>query len=124
MELQGFLSTDDDIQSVYSAACASAPPDKTVIFQNTIRTGKSDSLYFTTALAGDKVEVQGMLDSGSMATSLHADLVPRLKDAGVVGGDLISSTDIVLIGCGEKQMEPVGICELKLRIFDAVSSQF
>ncbi|KAK0150419.1 hypothetical protein N1851_008482 [Merluccius polli] len=68
---------------------------------------------------GDKVKIQGMLDSGSMATSLRADLVPQLREAGVVGGHLISSTDIILIGCGGKQTEPVGICEMKLRLFDS-----
>ncbi|KAK0139959.1 hypothetical protein N1851_023122 [Merluccius polli] len=104
---------------MFSAACESAPSDKTVIFQNTMRTGESDSLFFTTVLAGDKVKIQGMLDSGSMATSLRADLVPQLREAGVVGGHLISSTDIILIGCGGKQTEPVGICEMKLRLFDS-----
>lgn len=119
MELCGFPSCDDDIQSVFSAACESAQPDKTVIFQNTMRTGKSDSLFFTTVLAGDKVDIQGMLDSGSMATSLRADLVPQLREAGVVNGDLVSPTDIVLIGCGGKHTEPVGICEMKLKLFDS-----
>ena len=119
MELNGFPSSEDDIQSVFSAACESAPPDKTVIFQNTMRTGKSDSLFFTTVLAGDKVKLQGMLDSGSMATSLRADLIPQLREAGVVSGELVSPTDIVLIGCGGKQTEPVGICEMRFRLFDS-----
>lgn len=107
-ELSGFPSCEDDIQSVFSAACESAPPDKTVIFQNTIRTGKSDGLFFTTVLAGDKVKIQGMLDSGSMATSLRADLVPQLREAGVVKGESVSPTDIILIRC-----------EMKLRLFDS-----
>lgn len=118
MELCDSPSCEDDIQSVFSAACESAPPDTTVIFQNTVRTGKSDSLFFTTVSVGDKVDIQGMLDSGSMATSLHADLVPRLREAGVVKGDLVSPTGIVLIGCGGKQTEPVGICEMELKLFN------
>lgn len=38
-----------------------------------------------------------MLDSRSMATSLRTDIVPRLREAGVVSGDLMSSTDIILV---------------------------
>lgn len=74
-ELTGFSSTDSNIRSVFSAACASAPPDKTVIFQNTL----SISLFFTTLLDGDRVNIQGMLDSEFMLDSLYADLVPQLK---------------------------------------------
>lgn len=48
---------DDDIQSVYTSVCEAAPKDKTVIFQNMTRTSKSDFLFFTSVVAGDKVEL-------------------------------------------------------------------
>ncbi len=108
---------DDDIQSVYTFACEAAPKDKTVIFQNVIRTSESDSLFFTTVLAGDKFELRGMLDSGSIATSVRANVVPQLREAGVLKGDLISPTGVVLVGCGGKQTVPVGRCEMKLKLF-------
>lgn len=48
-----------------------------------------------------------------MATSVHANLVPQLREA----GDLISPTDVVLVGCGGKQTVPVGLCEIKPSLF-------
>ncbi|XP_051755516.1 uncharacterized protein LOC127515671 [Ctenopharyngodon idella] len=67
----------------------------------------------------DKVELQGMLDSGSMATTLSAEVVPQLGDAGVLDQDILSSSDIVLVGCGGKQTTPDGMCNLKLEVYGA-----
>ncbi|KAJ8364814.1 hypothetical protein SKAU_G00136450 [Synaphobranchus kaupii] len=41
-----------------------------------------------------------MLDTGSMATTVSADAVPCLREAGVVTGEFLSPADIVLVGCG------------------------
>ncbi|KAK9958540.1 hypothetical protein ABG768_010653, partial [Culter alburnus] len=65
----------------------------------------------------DKVELRGMLDSGSMATTLSAEVLPQLGDAGVLDQDILSSSDIVLVGCGGKQTTPDGVCNLKLEVY-------
>uniref|UniRef100_A0A3B5QIP4 Gypsy retrotransposon integrase-like protein 1 n=1 Tax=Xiphophorus maculatus TaxID=8083 RepID=A0A3B5QIP4_XIPMA len=98
-------------------ACDTVSNDKTVIFQNVAKLPISDSLFFTTVLVGNKIELRGMLDSGSMATSVRGDMIPQLLEAGVVMGEVIPPTNIVLVGCGGKQTIPVGICELKLKLF-------
>lgn len=112
-----FSSTDDDIQSVYSYFCESVPKNNTVIFQNTMRITQNDSLFYTSVLVQDKVELKGMLDSGSMATTLRADIVPRLREAGVVEGNFLAPSDIILVGCGGKQTSPVGMCDLKIQLY-------
>lgn len=40
-----------------------------------IRASEHDGLFFTTVSAGDKFKLLGMLDSGAMATSMHANMV-------------------------------------------------
>lgn len=78
---------------------------------------ESNSLFYASVLLQDKVELQGMLDSGSMATTLSAEVVPQLGDAGVLDQDILSSSDIVLVGCGGKQTTPDGMCNLKLEVY-------
>ncbi|KAL7851923.1 hypothetical protein SRHO_G00177080 [Serrasalmus rhombeus] len=107
----------DDIESVYHYYCESAAKDKTVIFQNSLRTAQSEDLFYTSVLVQDKFEIQGMLDSGSMATTLCADIVPQLRDAGIVDEDFLSPSDVILVGCGGKQTKPEGICNLKLELY-------
>lgn len=107
-------SLNVDVESVYSFYCESVSKDKTVIFQNTIQSMQNDSLFYTSVLVQDKVCLHGMLDSGSMATTLTASVVPQLREAGVLDHELFPPSDIVLVGCGGKQTSPEGMCELKL----------
>lgn len=58
-----------------------------------------------------------MLDSGSMATTLSADVVPQLREAGILNQELVPKSDIVLVGCGGKQTSPEGMCDLKLEVY-------
>lgn len=110
-------SLDSDVESVYSFYCESVHKDKTVIFQNTIKSMKNDSLFYTSVLVEDKICLRGMLDSGSMATTLSADVVPQLRAAGVLDQELFAPSDIILVGCGGKQTCPEGICNLELKVY-------
>ncbi len=110
-------SGETDIESVYSSFRESVDKTKTVIFQNSMQVDQSSSLFYASVLLQDKVEVQGMLDSGSMATTLSADVVPQLRDTGVLDQDILSSSDIVLVGCGGKQTSPDGVINLKLEVY-------
>lgn len=57
-----------------------------------------------------------MLDTGSMATMLSAD-VSRLREAGVFSGESPALVDIVLVGCGGKQTSPLGVCDLDVELY-------
>lgn len=111
-EGQSVFSSVHDIQSVYSYFCERAP---TVIFHPMI-TDESDSLFYTTVLAQDKIELKGMLDTGSMASTLRADILLRLREAGLQW-DSIASSNIVFVGCSGNLTSPVGICDLKLQLY-------
>lgn len=117
---EGLFSTtsidSDDIESVYSYLCETLPKSRKVVVQNTMRTAQSDCLFYATVLVQDKIELRGMLDTGSMATTLSADVVPRLMEAGVVV-DTSLTPDVVLVGCGGKQTSPLGVCDLQLEVY-------
>ncbi len=78
---------------------------------------QSSSLFYASVLLQDKSELQGMLGSGSTVTTLSADVVPQLRDAGVLYMEILSSSDIVLVGCGGKQSSPDGVINLKLEVY-------
>ncbi|KAF7705597.1 hypothetical protein HF521_020883, partial [Silurus meridionalis] len=77
----------------------------------------STTAHCKIVLVQDRVCLRGMLDSGSMATTLSADAVPQLREAGVLNQELFPRSDIVLVGCGGKQTSPVGTCELKIEVY-------
>ncbi len=107
----------DDIESVYTFLCENVTKSSKVIFQNTLRTAQSESLFYTNVLVQDKVELKGMMDTGSMATTISTDIIPMLKQAGVMTEGMLAPADIVLVGCGGKQTSPLGLCDLKLEVY-------
>lgn len=86
-----------------------------VIFQNTQRVALYDELFHAKVLVDDRVEVDAMLDSGSMACSLSSEVLQRLLQEGVVKA--LTPTDVVLIGCGGSKTKPFGVCDLKMELF-------
>ena len=107
----------DDIESVYAFVCENVPKSSKVILQNTMRTAQNESLFYTNILVQDKVELKGMLDTGSMATTISAAIIPMLKQAGVMTDDMLVPADIILAGCGGKQTSPLGLCDLRLEVY-------
>jgi len=51
----------------YIKACAAAPAGAKVIVQNIQRLGPYDELFYTPVSMNNTFQVQGMIDSGSMA---------------------------------------------------------
>ncbi|XP_069392240.1 retrovirus-related Pol polyprotein from transposon 297 [Paralichthys olivaceus] len=87
------------------------------MIQNTQRLSATDDLFHTDVLIQDTVKLRAMLDSGSMACSLSSRVLPLLKQNNVVSPDSISPTSVVLVGCGGSRTNPVGVCELQMRVF-------
>lgn len=61
---------NNDIEHQYEKACAAAPVGARVIAQNTQRLEPFDELFYTPVTLNNKFQIQGMLDSGSMACTL------------------------------------------------------
>lgn len=57
-----------------------------------------------------------MLDSGSMACTLSAAIVPQLLDQEVLKTPTLEPIDVVLIGCGGSKTIPSGVCDLEVEV--------
>lgn len=110
-------SDDVDLESVYSQFCSLAGDNSHVIIQNTQRLSATDNLFHTDVLIQDTVKLRAMLDSGSMACSLSSRVLPLLTQNNVDSPDSVSPTSVVLVGCGGSRTNPVGVCELQMKVF-------
>lgn len=108
---------DEDVESVCLGACDSAGPGVKVIYQNIQRVASNDNLFYTCVAVNYVMEVDVMVDSGSMACTLSSAVVPRLQEARVLSSDSLNPVDVVLVGCGGLRTRPVGVCELMLTAY-------
>ncbi len=111
------LAMDDDHLSVYDECCKSVSGDSIVLFQNTTKLEKSDSLFYTPVLLNDKVTVQALLDSGSMACTINEDTERELLREGMPAQVDQSHLDILLVGCGGVKVKPSGVYHLKMDVY-------
>ena len=100
----------DDFESVFKSFSSTAAPGKTVIFQDTHRIQKSDSLFYATVTAGN-VALKAMIDSGSKGCTLRDAAVMRLLQH---NPDMrrYSADDVVIIGCGGHHVTPSAVYDV------------
>ncbi|KAF0038026.1 hypothetical protein F2P81_010900 [Scophthalmus maximus] len=110
------LKTEDDLSSVYEESCKSAQSDSIIVCQNIHFL--ENALFFTDVLVNDKVVLQGMLDSDSMACTMSEVDEEELHKAGLLSESTQTKKDIVLVGCGGVKVQPKCIYQLKLRIYE------
>ncbi len=111
------LAMDYDHLSVYDECCKSVSGDSIVLFQNTTKLEKSDSLFYTPVLLNDKVTVQALLDSGSMACTINEETECELLREGMPAQVDQSHLDILLVGCGGVKVKPSGEYHLKMDVY-------
>lgn len=109
------LAMDDNF-SVYDECRKSASSD-IVFFQNITKLEKSDSLFYTPVLLNDKVSVQALLDSGSMACTINGETERKLLSEGMPAQVDQSYMDILLVGCGGVKVKPSGVYQLKMDVY-------
>lgn len=111
------LTPTEDIKVVYTESLKSAPANTHVLFQNISRLEKADSLFYTDAQVGDKVSLQALLDTGSMACTISVEAEQLLENAGLTSQPDCDRNDIILVGCGGVQVKPKCIHELKMEVY-------
>lgn len=74
---EGTLECGEDLKEVYSNVCR-AMPDTTVIVQNIHRVEAFGELFHTSVTINGSVQLQGLLDSGSMACTISEVAEQRL----------------------------------------------
>lgn len=95
-----------DAETVYTTRKSSCNDTQVVGFQNTHTVGGSDSVSNTLVMVGNKVALNAMVDSGSMACTINGTAEIKFIEAGVVTTHDQFNTDVVLIGCGGRHVKP------------------
>lgn len=88
-----------------------------VIVQNTNTICRSDSLFYTPVIVGNKLTLGGMLDSGSMACTMSESAEAKLLNAGVLKKENESNFDVVLIGCGSSRVKPKSAYDVEMEVY-------
>ena len=106
-----------DLETMFESVKQSLPSTATVIMQNTSRVRTSDSLFYTPVVINGSTTVRAMLDTGSMACTINEDVERKLTEDGSLDCNVKSDTDIVLVGCGGKLVDPKTVCDLQFDLY-------
>lgn len=106
-----------DMREHYVKACNAVPAGAKVIVQNTQRVGPYDELFYTTVKLNNSFEVQGMLDSGSMACTLSEKAELEMLNKMVLSGPVPLTQDVVLVGCGGTLTKPKCLYEVEMKLY-------
>lgn len=74
-------------------------------------------MFYTSVMVDDKVALNGMLDSGSMACTMNESAEQKLLEAGIINDQNGDSPDVLLIGCGGSQVKPKRTVTVQLEIY-------
>lgn len=108
---------NNDIEQQYEKACAAAPVGARVIAQNTQRVEPFDELFYTPVTLNNKFQLQGMLDSGSMACTLSEKVEQMMLSQNSLSEPIPLSQEIVLIGCGGTLSKPRCMYEVEMKLY-------
>lgn len=116
------LNSNEDAQSVYTESLKCAPPGVVVLFQNTTRLDKSESLFYVSARVDDKVSLHALLDTGSMCCTISEEAEQILESVGSASEPICVNDDILLVGCGGVKVKPKCIHNLKMEVYGCTFS--
>lgn len=100
------LIGDEDLELLYVNACSAVPEGLQVVVQGSGEVPAFSELFYVQVVVNDKVELKGMIDSGSMACTMSEGAEALLKVAGVLLKEPESVERIVLVGCGGSRHVP------------------
>lgn len=117
MGTNGETLNSDDMKQHYIKACAAAPVGAKVVVQNTQRVGPFVELFYTPVSINNIFQVQGMLDSGSMACTLSEKAEQKMLSDSLLTTPIPLTQEIVLVGCGGTQSKVKCMYKVKMKIY-------
>lgn len=108
---------ESSLELLYVNTCSAVPEGYQVVVQGSAEVPAFSELFYAQVAVNDKVELRGMIDSGSMACTLNEEAEHRLREAGSLLGEPQPAERIMLIGCGGKQTHPKCMYDLTLNIY-------
>ena len=114
-EVQDSLNKEDrDWETLYQQHCAVTRVGNRIIVQGNDGVGVFSKLFYVAVKVNGKETLLGMLDSGSMSSTISNTYVERLQ---AFYHKRQSEENIVLIGCGGQLTQPAGIYDLELELY-------
>lgn len=107
-----------NMEQHYIKACAAAPAGAGVIVQNTQRLESYDELFYTPGKINDSIEVQGMLDSGSMACTLSEKAELEMLNKKMLSDPIHLTQEVVLVGCGGTLSKAKCMYEVQMKLYE------
>ncbi len=104
----------------YIKACAAAPAGVKVIVQNTQRLGPYDELFYIPVSMNNTFQVQGMIDSGSMACTLSEQAERKMLNENALSEPTPLTQEVVLVGCGGTLTKPKCMYVIEMKLYGEV----
>lgn len=111
------LHDECDPAQLYEENCNSAPNGTKIIVQSSQKVEAFSSLFYVPVRVNSHVQLNGMLDSGSMACTISKNAEEKIRSAGVLPVMKHSEENIVLVGCGGQHTQPEGFYDLEIQFF-------
>lgn len=100
------LEVNEDLKEVYANVCQVMSDDCTVIIQNIHRVEPFDKLFHAPVMISGSAQLQGLLDTGSMACTISEEAEQRFLSENILIQQQELMQRIVLVGCGGLQVSP------------------
>ncbi len=111
------LHKECNLAQLYEAKCNSAPKGTRIVVQSSQKVEAFSSLFYVPVRVNGHVQINGMLDSGSMACTISKIAEEKIGSAGVLPEKKYSEENIILIGCGGQHTQPEGFYDLEIQFF-------
>lgn len=105
-----------DCENAYQSAKVHCDESE-FIHQNTHIVGGRDRLFYTPVKIGERVRLNAMLDSGSMACTISESAEMALRSAGAVNECDNFVVDVTLVGCGGLRVKPRSSFNLAIEVY-------
>ncbi len=111
------LHEECNLAPVYEATCNSAPKGTRIVVQSSQNVEAFSSLFYVPVRVNGHVQLNGMLNSGSMACTFSKIAEEKIGSAGVLPENKHSEENIILVGCGGQHTQPEGFYDLEIQLF-------
>lgn len=111
------LHEECNLAQLYEAMCNSAPKGTRIVVQSSQNVEAFSSLFYVPVRVNGHVQLNGMLDSGSMAYTISKIAEEKIGSAGVLPEKKHCEENIILVGCGGQHTQPEGFYDLEIQFF-------
>ena len=111
------LEEGEELQEMYVNVCKAMSDNCTVIVQNIHKVETFSELFHAPVTVNGCAQLQGLLDTGSMACTISEEAEQRLPSDSVLNQQQELPQRIILVGCGGVQVSPKCMYDMELSLY-------